>query len=119
MTSHTVDRIKVLRYTPCWLPQTMTWVYTHTRSLPEQFESLVVCQWSENLDQFGLKHIRSANRPPKPDSLFQKVLYRLGIGSDEKATQNLLERVIQEAKPDILHSHFGNCGWANSKVATK
>jgi colanic acid/amylovoran biosynthesis glycosyltransferase len=111
--------ISVLRFTPCWLPQTMTWVYTHTQFLPVEFESYVVCQWSENLKQFPVNNLFSLERRPKSATLLAKIRRRLGIWDDEQATVALLEKVIQRVKPDILHSHFGNCGWANSKVAQK
>jgi colanic acid/amylovoran biosynthesis glycosyltransferase len=111
--------IKVVRFTPCWLPQTMTWVYTHTQFLPEDFESHVVCQWSENLDQFRVKNLFSLEKPPKPATLLRKIQRRLGMWDDEKATVGLVEKVLLRVKPHILHSHFGNCGWANSKVAQK
>jgi colanic acid/amylovoran biosynthesis glycosyltransferase len=115
----TDERIKVIRYTPCWLPQTMTWVYTHTQFLPEEFESFVVCKWSENQDQFRVKNLASLERPPKPPTVFERILRRLGVSNDDNATLALLEEVIQKVKPNILHSHFGNCGWANSKIAQK
>jgi colanic acid/amylovoran biosynthesis glycosyltransferase len=113
------ERIKVIRYTPCWLPQTMTWVYTHTQFLPDDFESFVVCKWSENLDQFRVKNLASLETPPRPETVFQKIQRRLGLSNEDEGTLALLEKVIQEVKPNILHSHFGNCGWANSKVAKK
>lgn len=115
----TPAKIKVIRYTPCWLPQTMTWVYTNQQFLPEEFESHVVCQWSENVEQFRVKNLASLESPPKPESVFRKIQRRLGLSSGEEGVLALLEKTIQSVKPDILHSHFGNCGWANSKVAQK
>jgi colanic acid/amylovoran biosynthesis glycosyltransferase len=108
-----------MRYTPCWLPQTMTWVYTNQQFLPAEFESHVVCQWSENLDQFRIKNLASLESPPKPATLFGRIQRRLGVKSGDEEILAHLEKTIQTVKPHILHSHFGNCGWTNSKVAQK
>src|SRR5579884_320340 len=111
--------MNIVHFTACWLPQTMTWLYTHMSFLPDNCESHVVCQWTQNLDQFPVKHITSLQEPPRPGGLVSKVQRRLGIGSPEKRNLKLLENVLQKVRPHVLHSHFGNCGWANSKIAQK
>lgn len=113
------DRIKVMHFTACWLPQTMTWLYTHTQFLSGNFENHVVCQWTQNLDQFPVKNLISLERQPKPPSLFRRVRRRLGIWDDEKRSLSLLEKAIQRVEPDVLHSHFGNIGWAASGLAKR
>lgn len=97
----------------------MTWVYTNQQFLSEDFESHVVCQWSENLDQFKIKNLHSLDSPPKRPTLLRKIQDRLRIGDEEERIVALVEKTIQRVKPNILHSHFGNCGWMNSKVAQK
>jgi colanic acid/amylovoran biosynthesis glycosyltransferase len=97
----------------------MTWLYMHIKFLPPDFESHVVCQWTENLDQFPLKNLRSLNAPPEAVTLAARLKRKLGIADNEKKTRSLLESAIQQRKPDILHSHFGHVGWANSRIAQK
>lgn len=111
--------IRVVRYTPCWLPQTMTWVYTNQQFLPVDFENHVVCEWSENLDQFHTDNLVSLERRPKPATLLSRIQRRLGMGNYDSDMLALLDKTFATVRPDILHSHFGNCGWANSKVAEK
>lgn len=115
----TQNHTRVLQFTSCWLPQTMTWLFTHIDFLPEEFDNHVICQWTENLNQFPVNNLRSLDAPPKAKTFVRRVLRRLGMTSDDKKSRTLLENTIDEIKPDILHSHFGNCGWANSDIARK
>jgi colanic acid/amylovoran biosynthesis glycosyltransferase len=115
----TEKKIKIIRYTPCWLPQTMTWVYTNQQFLPADFENHVVCEWSENLDQFHPENLISLGRRPGPTTLLRRAQRRLGLVNDDREILDLLDRTLATVRPHVLHSHFGNCGWANSKVASK
>lgn len=119
MPSRDGKRVKVVHFVECWLPQTEIWLYKHVRSLPEWVESCVVCQWTRNLDQFPEPNLFSSESPPTPASLLQRVGRRLGWWDDGKRHLPLLEEVIQNLKPDILHSHFGHFGWINSTLARK
>jgi colanic acid/amylovoran biosynthesis glycosyltransferase len=97
----------------------MNWLYTHVRALPDAVETHVVCQWSQNLDQFPITNLVSAERPPKAPSFIRKVRRRLRLWDDESRHLALLDETIRRVQPDVLHSHFGHCGWAASKVAGK
>src|SRR5437899_1044218 len=102
------DKTKILHFTSCWLPQTMTWLYTHLKFLPEDLENHVVCQWSENVAQFPIANLRSLNTPSRPATFFSRVKRRLGIGDAERGSRVLLEQTARQIHPAILHSHFGN-----------
>jgi colanic acid/amylovoran biosynthesis glycosyltransferase len=113
------DRIKVLHFVECWLPQTETWLYNHVKALPEWVESHFVCQWTQNLDQFPPDNLVSLGCPPEQPNLLKRAGRRLGLWDDAERHLGLLEQVIRRIKPDILHSHFGHFGWINSKLAAK
>jgi colanic acid/amylovoran biosynthesis glycosyltransferase len=97
----------------------MTWVYTNQQFLPEDFESHVVSEWSDNLDQFPTDHLVTLAKRPKPATLRHRIQRRLGLVNDDCEILDLLDKTLVTVKPHILHSHFGNCGWANSQVASK
>jgi colanic acid/amylovoran biosynthesis glycosyltransferase len=113
------DRVKILHFVECWLPQTETWLFNHVRALPESVESHIVCQWTENLEQFPQENLVSMDRPSQRPNLLKRVGRRLGLGAYAETHLRLLEQEIRRIKPDILHSHFGHFGWINSKLAAK
>ncbi len=113
------DRVKILHFVECWLPQTETWLYNHVKALPESVESHFVCQWTQNLDQFPQENLVSLDRPPQQPNLLKRVGRRIGWWDNAERNLRLLEQEIRRIKPDILHSHFGHFGWINSKLAAK
>jgi colanic acid/amylovoran biosynthesis glycosyltransferase len=110
-------RLRVIHFIGCWLPQTEIWLFKHLRALPQDVESSVVCQSTENLDQFPVRDLSSLDPPPATPNLGKRILRRLGMWDESKTHLRLLEQVIKDRKPDILHSHFGHYGWINSKTA--
>lgn len=110
--------MRVVQSTVCWLPQTMTWLYTHLKGLPGEIENHIVCQWDENTRQFPMEHLHSLGRPPRTPGLLGKIKRRLGIGDDE-SRRRLLRDFLLANRPALLHSHFGNCGWSDARVASQ
>jgi colanic acid/amylovoran biosynthesis glycosyltransferase len=110
-------RLRVVHFIECWLPQTEIWLLKHLQALPQDVESIVVCQWTQNLDQFPVGELSSLDQPPVTPNLGKRILRRLGMWDERKRHLHLLEQVIQDRKPDILHSHFGHYGWINSEIA--
>jgi len=104
--------IKVIQSSPAWLPQTQTWMYNQTKYLPENIESHIVCDRTENLDQFYLPNIHVI--PEK------SLLNRYGCsglkGAKSLARLFWLWIICRKIKPDIVHSHFGTTGWFDSLV---
>jgi len=104
--------LKVIHSTSVWLPQTQTWMYNQTKYLPENIELHIVCEKTENLDQFYLPIIHVI--PEK------SLLNRYGCsglkGAKPLAGLFWLWRMCLKIKPDIVHSHFGPTGWFNSFV---
>ncbi len=50
--------ITVVHSVRSWLPRTMTWLYTQVTRLPDGITSQVVCEQTENLDEFPLPGVR-------------------------------------------------------------
>jgi colanic acid/amylovoran biosynthesis glycosyltransferase len=98
----------------------MTWLHSHLAFQPGDVESHVVCQWTSNLDQFPAANLTSLEMPPRSTTLLDRVQRRLGIASyDQRRHQALLEEVILRVKPQVVHSHFGQCGWAAARLVRK
>jgi len=102
--------LKILHNASCWLPLTQTWMYTQLKYLPEGFETQVACQTTDNLDQFGdvgsiyCLQERSSQFDYFMRRALRKLKLRRGLG--------WLKKPLRAFKPDIVHSHFGNIGWA-------
>lgn len=111
------NNIKVVHCVESWLPQTATWLYNQIRFLPEGVENFVVCQGTQNLDQFQIPNISSLEDMPKWQKYFQKLYCKFRPNRRLGNHLSLLETIIQTRKPDILHSHFGHLGWVNSNIA--
>lgn len=99
----------VIHSFPTWLPQTQTWMYHQVRYLPETIENHVLCETTENLEQFWLPNIHSLSEAPRcryyTDKILRKLAVRRHFGFDVQIQKN--------CNADILHSHFGNIGWRN------
>jgi colanic acid/amylovoran biosynthesis glycosyltransferase len=104
--------VKVIHSASIWLLQTQTWIHNQVKYLPKDIESHIVCQSTENLDQFYLPNIHVIRK--------KSLLSRYG-GSGLKGASPMarilwLWRMCQKIKPEIVHSHFGNMGWYDSLV---
>jgi colanic acid/amylovoran biosynthesis glycosyltransferase len=107
------DRLIVVHSFPVWLPRTQTWMYNQLRSLPADIEAHVVCESTENLDQFDLPRIHSLSGAPR---WRRSVDYRLrGLGV--RRHLGFLARQARRVGARILHSHFGNVGWQDLGAA--
>ena len=107
------SKITVIHSFPEWLPQTMTWLYNQVHYLPDRIESHIVCETTENLDQFWLRNIHSlAEAPPWRcywDLCLRKLQVRRHLG--------FLVEQVKRCNAQVLHSHFGNVAWANLEAA--
>ncbi len=89
----------------------MTWLHNLISKMPPKTEHFVICENVQNLDQFPINNILISH---SIYNLFLKKIFRkFGIRHDR-----FLKNAILEYKPNVLHSHFGNAGWFNAKVAT-
>lgn len=101
--------VTVLHSFPVWLPQTQTWMYNQVRYLPPDIEAHIVCERTENLDQFGVPNIHCMADVPVWRRHWEHGLLRLRM----RRHPWFLAAVARNTRADIVHSHFGNVGWAD------
>ncbi|NEO25169.1 glycosyltransferase, partial [Moorena sp. SIO4A5] len=106
-------KIKVIHSYPFWLPQTQTWMYNQVRYLPDEVENHIVCERTENLEQFWLPNIHTLSDSSKWryfwDKGVRKLQFRRHLG--------FLVEVAKRQGASILHSHFGDIGWGDLDAA--
>lgn len=103
----------VVHFVHRWLGQTETWLYNQVRFLPPSVESHVVCKGTENLDQFPVPHLHALEHAPRWRQIWDRQLCSLRV-------RRHLGFLVQQARAHgarVLHSHFGNAGWANLQAA--
>jgi colanic acid/amylovoran biosynthesis glycosyltransferase len=119
MASAGQDKLKILHFCECWLPQTEIWLYNHINFLPDGIDNFVVCGTTRHLDQFRVPHLFSLEELGKATRLWTKLRCRLGLQDYRETHLPFLEDVIRSVKPAVLHSHFGHYGWINARLARK
>lgn len=103
-------RLTVLHSSRIWLPQTQTWMYGQVLELQRLGVDVhVACERTENLDQFQVGNIHALSDEQKWRQIWGRGLRILRL---RRYVGNLV-RVGQEINASIVHSHFGNAGWAN------
>jgi len=100
----------VLHYSTVWLAQTQTWLYSQLSELQRLgLDAQVVCERTENLDQFNVKNIHCFANEYWPVRLWDAGLRYLRF----RRHLDFLVRIGKSTDAKIVHSHFGNCGWTN------
>lgn len=107
--------ITVAHSHPVWLPQTQTWMYNQVRFLPQKIVSHVVCEHTENLDQFPVANVYPLREHSLPRYLWDKGLVKLAL---RHHSGWLLEK-IREHRVDVVHSHFGHIAWRDMWACRK
>jgi colanic acid/amylovoran biosynthesis glycosyltransferase len=91
----------------------MTWLYNQVRYLPDEVESHIICEYTENIDQFWLPNIHSLAEAPR-------WRYYWDLGLRKLQVRRHLGFLVDQARQNqaqVLHSHFGNIGWVNMQAA--
>lgn len=105
-----MQNLTVLHAFPIWLPQTQTWMYSQVAELQHLgVDAHVVCERTENLEQFGVANIHCLADEPKWRQVWDKSLRMLRI----RRHLNYQISVGREAGAQLVHSHFGNVAWTN------
>lgn len=108
--------LKVIHDFPLWLPQTQTWMYSQVKQLQLLgVEARVVCERTENLDQFAVANIHSLENEPIFKQIRHKALRKLGI----RRQINYLAEVGRKTDAQIIHSHFGPTAWNSLQSVRK
>ena len=106
--------IRVVHSNPIWLPQTQTWVHTQVTCIPAaKVENHVVCERTENLDQFPVRHLHDFSKAGWIERTWDRGLRRIGL----RRYPGYLVRVARRVGASIIHSHFGDVAWANLGAA--
>ncbi len=109
-------KITVFHNSSVWLPQTQTWMYNQIRYVPaDRIEPHVVCETTENLDQFLVPNIHCSSQDSTRGNYWDKALKKARI----RRYDGYLVRVARRHQAHLLHSHFGDSGWANISAAKK
>lgn len=101
---------------PIWLPQTQTWMHNQVAELQRLgVDAHVVCERTENLDQFGVNNIHCLADEPQWRQLWDKGMRKLRL----RRHLDYLVQVGRDTGAQIVHSHFGNIGWSNLGAVRK
>ena len=90
-------------------------MYNQIRYLPKEVEAHIVCEMTENLDQFWLPNIHNLLEASHWRYYWDLWLRKLGV-------RNHLGYLVKQAKTlhaQILHSHFANVGWGDIGAAKR
>jgi colanic acid/amylovoran biosynthesis glycosyltransferase len=105
-----MKNITILHSFPIWLSQTQTWIHSQVLELQRLgVNAHVACEHTENLDQFSVKNIHCL----ADDSFWRKAWDRALRKLRLRRHLDHLVRVGRNTGTNVVHSHFGNFGWAN------
>jgi colanic acid/amylovoran biosynthesis glycosyltransferase len=107
------DTITVLHSVGSWLEQTQTWIHTQVSNLPRSVRTHIVCNNTQNLDQFYAPNIHSLAQEPLWRNVWDRGLQKLGL----RHHLGFVKAIARTTSSEILHSHFGPTGWSNIEVA--
>jgi len=109
-------KVNVTHSYPVWLPQTQTWMYNQVKQLQRLgIEAHVVCRRTENIDQFPVANIHSFKSEPLIYQIRYKGLRKLKFWPQ----YHYLREITRRVGAGIIHSHFGDIGWANLGAVRK
>ena len=109
------DAVPVTHSVHLWLSRPMNWLYTQVRYLPPKFSSHVVCDETANLAEFPAANLVSADQ----DHFAWRFLGRHSWQIARRRQSYLLRRQARRYQAQLLHSHFGDRGWANIRDASR
>jgi colanic acid/amylovoran biosynthesis glycosyltransferase len=102
--------VSVINAFPTWLPQTQTWMHSQVAELQRLGVDVhVVCERTENLDQFGVANIHCLADESEWRQVLDKGIRKLRL---RRHLAHLI-KVGRQTGAQIVHSHFGNVGWVN------
>ena len=110
------DKLIVLHSCDVWLPQTQTWMHGQVSELQRLgVNTHVACERRVNLSQFVVKNIHCFADETLIEQIWDKALRRLRIRHHLPYSVN----IGRKSGATVVHSHFGNIGWANLAAVRK
>ncbi len=111
-----MSSVSILHSCPIWLPQTQTWIHSQVAELQRLgMDVHVACERTENLKQFTVANIHCFENESRAKQAWEKGLRKLQL----RRHLNYLVEIGEKAGATIVHSHFGNIGWANLAAVRK
>ena len=111
-----MSSVSILHSCPIWLPQTQTWIHSQVAELQRLgMDVHVVCERTENLKQFTVANIHCFENESRAKQAWEKGLRKLQF----RRHLNYLVEIGEKTGATIVHSHFGNIGWANLAAVRK
>lgn len=109
-------KIKIIHNLLTWLPQTQTWLFNQARYLPDDdFESHIVCENTENIEQFAIPNIHNLEETFWLYRYWNIYLRKFHL----RRHLGFLTKIANTTNAKIIHSHFGNIGWASLNAINK
>ncbi|CAN5195633.1 glycosyltransferase [soil metagenome] len=106
------DARVVVHSLPVWLPLTATWICNHVRYLSPSWVNHVVCERTENLEQFRIPNIHSLETAGHGRYIWDKALRKLGV----RDHLGYLVATARRHRAVLIHSHWGDTGWRDRGV---
>ncbi len=104
------DPCTVVHSVPEWLPQTQTWMYGLVKAMPGGVRSAILCEQTNNLDQFGLPNITALSKEHSLLFPLQTILRRARFFRQVP----LFTSEVRKIGGHLVHSHFGVFGWRDA-----
>ncbi len=103
--------MKVLVFIQTYISPTMTFIYNEVIELSKKHEVLILTTEKEYNDEFSFDNIKVI--PFRDNKITKKIRWTLEQNEVVFSKQNShfkkeLNQLLEEFKPDIIHSHFGN-----------
>ena len=83
--------------------------------MPPHIENHIVCDRTENLDEFPARNLISADQDPKLWQLANATSWQVA----RRRRSYLLRKQVRKCGARIIHSHFGDRGWFNIDAARR
>jgi len=110
------NSVTVLHSSHIWLPQTQSWIHCQVVALQRLgVDAHVICERTENLDQFGVDNIHCLADEPKYRQIWNNGLRKLRL----QRHLDYLVQIGRKTGAQVVHSHFGNVGWSNLDAVRK
>jgi len=90
-------------------------MYNQVRFLPDTVEAHIICERTENLDQFTLPNIHSLHEAARWRNLWDRGLRKLRV----RRHTGFMVHHLRKHRIRLLHSNFGNVGWMNLGAVRK